>query len=350
MRTNKYSFEDLLLDETFILWAYGIGGPEWHDWVAKSEENKLLAERAKEIIRSLKFKTNNPTPEKIDELKSAIKIDILHHEYDKRQVRMPVWQQWRSWAAAIVLLFMLGGIGFFISLSNPFEEEEIEKETANTLLRKEVPYGQKLTIQLSDGSKVKLNAGSRLIYPEAFDGDKREVTLVGEAFFEVQKDPEKPFIIKSGEVKTTVLGTSFNIKAYEADDKVEVALVSGKVALERIQPCAKDSIESMILKPMQLAVLPSKGGSTLKTGFDYEEAIGWKDKIIRFKDTPFPKVLETLERWFGVTFVVQYDGNLSKTFTGRYENQTLKPVMEGISFSYGFDFTINENEDVVIIK
>src|SRR5690606_7625428 len=128
-----------------------------------------------------------------------------------------------SWLAAACLLICLSA-GFFILNRNIFRQSE--------LLVVHTGFREVKELLLSDGTKVWVNANSRLKYPKRFENDKREIVLEGEAFFKVKRDEQRPFIISSKGIRTTVLGTSFNISSYAGDEEVKVTVISGKVAVE----------------------------------------------------------------------------------------------------------------------
>ena len=161
--------------------------------------------------------------------------------------------------------------------------------------------GERKRIDLGDGSVVWLNAASQLQYPDRFDPDIREVTLEGEAFFEVAKDADRPFVIRSGELKTTVLGTSFNIRAYKEDKTLSVAVVTGKVRVT-----APDLRSEVHLVPDQQAVFDKKERRLNKN--DQVSASGlasWKEGLFQFRNTTFSEVTAILQRSYNVR--ITYD-------------------------------------------
>lgn len=163
-------------------------------------------------------------------------------------------------------------------------------------------FGERKKVKLSDGSVVWLNAASRLGYPGRFSGDLREVTLEGEAFFDVARNPDKPFVIRSGTLKTTVLGTSFNIRAYEEDKTMSVAVVTGKV---RVSSSGKE----LQLEPNQQAVFDKKRHKLdKKPEMAASEMASWKEGMLQFRNTTFSEVTAVLKRSRGVS--IQYEPRL----------------------------------------
>ncbi len=205
------------------------------------------------------------------------------------------------------------------------------------------PKGQKSSFTLPDGSTVKLNADSRLIFPNTFSAHMREVTLEGEAFFEVTENPDRPFIVKTSQLHTRVLGTSFNVRAYRGENRYEVALLTGKV---RITDQA-DTSAAMILSPNELAVYNHTDKNISKTRFDPEVKLAWKNNTIYFDNSDFTEIIKTLERWYGVDFILPEELEIQDRFTGRYQDKSLWQVLQGISFSLDFQFEI-DNKTVTI--
>ncbi len=209
-------------------------------------------------------------------------------------------------------------------------------------ITKQNPAGQKSKIHLPDGSVVNLNAGSLITYPEEFIND-RTVTLIGEAFFDVMKDTAKPFSVKSKEIITTALGTSFNISAYEGEDFIKVTLATGKIQV----------VDTISQQRMQLT--PGQG-IIKKESFDKMEAFElnpgsiavWRQGILSFNQTPLPKVIRLLENWYGVKISVAGTGSTDEIYcSGSFDNEYLNNVLDVLSHSVGFKFEI-DNKNVTI--
>lgn len=193
-----------------------------------------------------------------------------------------------TWIAAI---FCLGAIFYLYS-----SQKHASQMIAFTAL------GEKKKVELSDGSVVWLNAASKLTYPEVFTGDLREVKLEGEAFFDVTPNAKMPFVIKSGTLKTTVLGTSFNIRAYQEDKTMSVAVVTGKVKVS-------SSDTELHLEPNQQAVFDKRHHKLdKKLEMSTDELASWKDGMFRFRNTTFSEVTAVLHRSRGV--IIKYDPRL----------------------------------------
>lgn len=189
--------------------------------------------------------------------------------------------------------------------------------------------GQMVNITLADGTKVWLNGGSKLTYPESFRGEKREVTLVGEAFIDVTHDPEKAFIVHTGNVRTQVLGTSFNVKAYSEDSFIKVDVKSGKVGV--ITPEANAKSTTTFLTPAEEVVFNKKANSvTKRTAIDINSLSSWKDGGLTFKNTPLLEVLNAINHRFNVN--INADVNLSRcSITANFTNVSLDNIVKILS-------------------
>ncbi|MFW5699946.1 MAG: FecR family protein, partial [Bacteroidota bacterium] len=163
-----------------------------------------------------------------------------------------------------------------------------------------IPYGKTSEIYLSDGTKVYLNAGSRLIYPEFFVDKKREVFLVGEAFFKVSHQKEHPFIVQTTDVKVKVLGTQFNLSAYPSDNIIETVLTEGRVRLE--QNNSRLFGENTELQPGQLGAFNKTTRETHLEHVDPDNYVLWKDGIFKFESTDLSRVTKKLERFYNLRF------------------------------------------------
>ncbi|GLU45594.1 FecR family protein [Allomuricauda sp. NBRC 101325] len=279
--------------------------------ISKKEESLL------ENFDSSLLRKNSTTLFKSDRQKAKIARSILGSIQHVKKSN-PVLR-WTKVAASIALLI---GIGYatFLSTKQEIPSEPIVEITKTT------EWGQKLNITLSDGSQIRLNAGSSLKYPSKFDGDERIVELTGEAFFDVTKKPEKPFIIKSGEVETTVLGTSFNVNTYPENDEIAVTVATGMVKVASQE-------NEVYLLPNEQGVFNKSSKNMTKQQVDISYALHWKDGILHFEDTDLNQVLERLEKWYGVSFQMENKQIGNCHITATFINQNLTEVMESIVFT-----------------
>ncbi len=163
-----------------------------------------------------------------------------------------------------------------------------------------IPYGKTSEVILPDGTKVWLNAGSRLIYPDGFRDKVREVFLVGEAYFEVTPQDNQPFIVQTTDIRIRVLGTSFNISAYASDHVIETVLTEGKVRIE--QNNSGFFTETTEIKPGNLAAFNKTDRTTRIKEVDVQNYTLWKDGLLKFESTDLSRIVKRLERYYNIRF------------------------------------------------
>lgn len=233
---------------------------------------------------------------------------------------------------SIAASLVMGALVFYPQVLNDTRE--------NSWTTSETLKGQKTLITLEDGSRVYLNSASAISYPQVFSDTKREIILTGEAFFEVTKDSNRPFIVRTGKVETTVLGTSFNVNAFDIDD-ISVAVATGKV-----QVAASDEDErKVLLLPNNLVrYTPTKG--LIVSDIDVNNLIAWKTNTLHFEDMPLDEVAVILERWYNAEIEFQNSAIKTCRINGEFRNQRLSEVLESIQYMYNVDFKFSEPNKV----
>jgi transmembrane sensor len=182
--------------------------------------------------------------------------------------------------------------------------------THDSLVTVNAPAEQKMEITLSDGSSVWINAGSELKYPKAFNGKTREVYLSGEAYFDIKHSASKSFIVHTGKIITTVLGTAFNINAPNTSEKVIITVTSGKVSVSN----QKQLIA--FLTPNQQITYNTKGDTHTEEVVDVSEAIAWQQSDMHFEDITFQEAAKTLEQRFKLKILFANDKIKNCRFSG----------------------------------
>ena len=239
------------------------------------------------------------------------------------------WKPFQAVAAIIIIMLTLA---YFLKDQILIKNPEPVQVQPITMITKSAAAGAKLETILPDGSLVKLNSESKLQYPSNFNDSLREVNLIGEAYFEVKHDPEKPFVVKSNGVKTMVLGTKFVVSAYAEEEIVKVALASGKVQTENLNI---DNQSLNILKPGEY--IDYKQNEIRKGLFDHKEVFGWKDGLLFFKNSNYSEAIAKLERWFGVEIILEGEKPNWK-LNGEYQNANLESILSAVSYSQGFEY------------
>ena len=210
------------------------------------------------------------------------------------------------------------------------------------------PRGGKFIVLLPDGTKVWLNSETVLRYPTAFKGNKRMVTLTGEAYFEVaklfqhpnnKKDNKRvPFIVKTGSQEVEVLGTHFNISSYKNDPVIKTSLLEGSIKITHHG-------STLILKPKEQARFVNSATSDMQLvkNIDEGEVVAWKNDIFRFKDSGLKEIMRQLSRWYNVNVI--YEGDISPDeFTGYISrNVNISSVLQMLEQGGGIEFRIEGN-------
>lgn len=210
--------------------------------------------------------------------------------------------------------------------------------TLNTV---STPRGGQYQIVLSDGSKVWLNAASSLRFPAVFKGKTREVEITGEAYFEVAKNAAMPFFVKTGRFVVEVLGTHFNIMAYNNESFIKTTLLEGAVKVR-----SGNSIH--FLKPGQQALLNAQGQTKIIEDVDVDDETAWKNGLFQFKDAGIETVMRQAERWYNVT--ISYEGKIPvKQFTGRISRDVKVSELLNMLKYFGVNFRI-DGKNITVMK
>lgn len=204
-----------------------------------------------------------------------------------------------------------------------------------------VPRGSTYKLTLTDGTKVWLNAISSLKYPTSFKGRERNVEIVGEAYFEVAHNKQKPFHVKAAGQTVEVLGTHFNINAYPDEEKIKTDLLEGSVKVSKNK-------ESALLKPGQASVILANQSKILVRNADVQSAVAWKNGLFSFKRADLKTVMRQISRWYDVD--VSYQGEIPETaITGTIDrNLSAAKALEIIS-NLGVSYK-SEGKKVIITK
>lgn len=268
--------------------------------------------------------------------RESIRQEINHRIQNTLQRRL--WLKISAVAASVLLLVSTTG---YIAYHQGYNEQNSQ------LVRLENPLGTKSRLTLPDGSHVTLNAGTILTYPAAFVGDCREVEVWGEAFFEVTKDAHHPFIVKAQQVSVRVLGTQFNVKAYDDEDQIEVTLEEGSVDFS-----VRNESRTIRMKPGEQVTFTKTRRAVSQQTVNLDYYTSWKEGKFYFKNERLGTIARQLERKFNVQLHIASEKLENTTFTGdfvRGENleQILKVMVLDNRISYrieGDQIYISEQE------
>lgn len=259
----------------------------------------------------------------------------------KRRIKFPQrnLMQFIQRAAAVLFLAVLLSatyIHFYQPGSNPeVKVSQVIEQEISTI------YGTRSRFQLSDGTRVYLNSGSKLKFPVEFGGNNRKVELIGEAFFEVTPNPSKPFIVQTSALNVKVLGTEFNLRSDPSSNEIVATLVHGKVILER----EADGFTSQLaeLKPSEQAVFKiNQKAISISTEEDLDKFIGWKDGKLVFFNDPINEVADKLGHWYNVTVSIGNSNLMKYRFTATFSDEPIEQVLDLLSKSSPIKYQIKK--------
>lgn len=299
---------------------------QFESWLQSSEENKKNFEAVSSSLERLQKSEleEHPNPEQV--------WQRIQGDLSKPSGENNVRPLLRNLSIAASVLLVLGlSLYFFRNKGIPTEELVVEQNISD----------QVKEIALEDGSKIWLNAKSSLAYPKNFNGKKRLVVLKGEAFFDIERDINKPFVIEVGDGSVEVLGTSFNIDASRPDKAILVNVESGKVSFGN----GKGS-KPLILKKGDQGIMSAQDGRLVKLKNYDPNMWSWKTGILRFKESKMDYVIPHLEKYYGVTIrstipKAKYD---ALRFTSTLDHQELSVVVSTLSYSLDINILNNGSE------
>ncbi|MGD9930721.1 MAG: FecR family protein [Mangrovibacterium sp.] len=393
---TKYTPEDFLADDSFIQWLLDPTEEQdkfWNAFLQEHPEKKATIDEAKFVFGMFQHE------------RERLSLDETYDIWNNilKTFRSPGTSRWLNvlkYAAILLVVFLAGGISYYLyesreqthfdlasvpattsseakiilsdgsEISLEKKESEISYNSSgnqlivnnDTILQNQaagrevmnkviIPYGKKSMIQLSDGTLVWLNAGSQLIYPSTFQRKKREVVLIGEAYFDVAKNPNKPFIVRTADMHVKVLGTRFDVSAYPEDPVVETILEEGSVALEVVSKKFAHSGEEVILKPNQKISLNKEDGvANIKT-VDVSMYTSWKDGILKTDREDLVRVIKKVERYYNIQIEMKDPLAGGYLISGKLDLKgSPEEVLNIIKLTVPIDWTKKSNGDFVIVR
>ncbi len=217
-----------------------------------------------------------------------------------------------------------------------YSKSDIISELINTI---RVPRGGEYNLVLSDGSRIWLNSESELTFPAKFNGNQRKIALKGEAYLEVAKNETLPFIVEVEGTQVEVLGTSFNVKAYE---NIETTLVEGKVCIRT------NSLTEAILNPGEQGVVTKESSEITVKQVDTRLYTSWVKGMFAFRSLSLEEIMKTFERWYNVTVTFENDELKQRRFTGNLRrNEEINPHLDVISLTTNVEFEFSGEKILV---
>lgn len=365
MDYQHFSAEDFARDAFFIRWVKGDPETQWF-WSTFLSEHPSKAGDIAEAREMVALLVSSNEGEPLDnETRESMRKHLLmtlnaRRERDKEYGNsgnpfgLTGTRFWLSIAASLTLIVSVVAIWQLTAPSKvdhpiaQIVDDSVSKLIFADSTEQRISHrGQKSLLLLADGTKVWLNADTRLTYPKDFaHRDLRVVYLDGEAFFDVVSDPKKPFIVYTRDLNIQVLGTSFNVKSYADDTEVETTLAEGRVEIDKRTESAKN--EKIILKPNQKATFSRASKHIEVREVAPDEISTWRSNRLVFRSEPLSEVIKQLERWYNVRFHVTNPADLSCPLTANIEKESLKEVLDLLAVTHNISYTIDGQE--VFIK
>jgi Fe2+-dicitrate sensor, membrane component len=299
---------------------------ELSNWLNASIENQRYFSEQKNLWEL--FETHKKM-QKIDEQKAFRKLS----KQINSSPRIGFFSYFQRVAA--ILVFPLLGVATYYYIKQKVDHTQITQVT-NTV---ETPLGMRSSLTLPDSTKVWLNSGSKISFPVIFSNEKREVSLTGEAYFEVRKDKKWPFIVSTKNINIIVSGTTFNCNAYPENDQVQTELIEGEISLTNL-----GMTENKSVRPGELAVYDKNSGHITKEKTDLQKYIAWKSGKLMFRDDKMDKVIEKLQRWYNVDILIVDKDIADYIYTATFVDESLDQVLKMLSISAPIRYTISDRK------
>lgn len=324
------------------------------EWLEESNENRRILHSADQIWKASEEKSQDSLikdlnlekdwdmiADHIQQNSSGEKDRVQHFRLIRKR------QQFFSNFIKVAALILVAVTSGFLTLQYaPATQETAHEPVFNEITTRP---GERANIDLGDGSKVQLNADSKLILPDTFRQDRREVELQGQAFFDVKSDKQRPFYIRSGEALIEVVGTSFDVRSYDDENEIRVVVREGTVELRK-----KDDEENTVVLNQGYMGFFSKENTSIKRESvdDMDFYLAWRNGRLIFKESDMEEVLSRIERWYDVEIILDLSDEdfLDKKFTADLKTRSVKDVLDVLRVSMNIEFKINENDDFVIIS
>ena len=305
-------------------------------WLGESNKNKQLLFELKNIYE-LRKGGNYPDKKDIAQSLKRLKAKMKVPPVSKKQ-RYLTW--FYRYAAAVAILIVMT-----LSVKMLFREDmslsyiELSTESGEIMNQ----------ISLPDGSEVNIYASTKLKYPDRFDDNIREVFLDGEAFFDVTHNENAPFVVHTDKQKITVLGTTFNVMDYSADDFAVTTLVSGSVKMQTVSKTGTTVNEYILENNQQTFLDKTTSEVTLHYNVKIDPTNTQVNKVYQFRERPLLEITQRLEKFYGVKIQIADESLKNVEYSGTFQtDQDIDEVMKFLNFGKEFSYTI-ENDIIIIM-
>ncbi|KAA6438476.1 DUF4974 domain-containing protein [Dyadobacter flavalbus] len=365
---KNFEVDDFVWDEYFRQWVLHPtreSHAAWNEWLAKNPSRAEVLHRARQIVQSLQIKESSLSEEEIKSMVDTTLQRIGSPKPEERRWNISHYIGHARWVRVAASVLLLLAVGWMVNHKKT--NQAVTSSTGTTVgagshnaqqMVERTNHGvSPLLVLLPDGSRITLMKGSRISYPEHFDQSVREVSMVGEAFFDIQKAPERPFIVYAGELVTKVLGTSFLIRAYPANREVTVEVKTGLVSVSaygKASQALNDRHEAngMILSPNQKVIFEKNEVRLVKTLVAEPEIIVPDAAALHFEfeDVPVSEAFDAIAKAYGIE--IRYDKHLLSDcpLTAKLDTQTLREKLSIICLAVEATYEIVDGQIVVQSK
>ena len=305
-------------------------------WIADCDENKKLFFELKNIYE---LRKGGLYPDKDEIMHSLRRLNKKMNTVTSLDAKKRFIGLFKYAAVAIIFIFLTLGIQMFFHKDVPVSYIELDVESGPRMSR----------LTLPDGTKVVLNASTRFKYPDRFDGKIREVFLDGEAFFNVTQDEKIPFVVRTDKQSISVLGTTFNVMDYSADDYAVTTLVSGSVKVQSQFEKGKTGKE-LILTPNQQVFINKTSSELTLSNIIIDISRTWVNKIYHFNDEPLSRIMQRLEKIYGVKIIIGDKAMQNEKYTGTFQTDKDIEDILNIICKYNKKVTYTIKDEIITMS
>ncbi len=324
---HQYEIADFLLDSEFVAWAKHPTRESdlfWQQWLLQHPAQAPVVQEARYWVTHLTVNEQLPADETVKNALAQIQTQLSDNQPPVFVNQTLNWWStgWRV-AAAVLLVLGIGWYALSIKVTNTPVANLPQLRTE--AISRENHTGRPLSIQLPDGSRVMLAPNSRVAFPKQFAGQVRDVNLTGEAFFEVVRQPQRPFIVHAGTVNVKVLGTSFTVRASGGNGEVNVAVKSGKVAVSKASGIPNPDHTAVLITPNQQVTFSAQDNVFRKSLVEAPILVNQKSQEADFvfDETPVAEVFDKLQAAYGVQIDFDRQKLTHCTLTARLANESM---------------------------
>lgn len=343
---EQFEVDDFLQDDFFIGWVLHPNQKTnlfWSDWLMRNPNRQHVVEKARAVISGIQVKplTNELSDTDVRSIIDHVRINGFEADRPKPSVRPLYSSRWLQAAAAVLIA---GTAAFFVYRNTDVNKSTIQSVNSANYVQVNNTTNQSKLIRMADGSLAVLHPGSQLRYPAHFSENLRNVYLVGEAFFEVHKNPGKPFLVHSRDMVTRVLGTSFTVRAFENENAFKVVVNTGKVLVY------DDKLQTQKKNPLSVTLLPNQevvynhSNTTLKKDTLLNPSILSKEVAkakFTFNNAPLSQIINRLNKAYDIH--IEYDEEkmgretLTASLSDLPLDEKVKLICKAINVQYSFE-------------